>query len=196
MIDGSGLGRCEIALRFWLSLLAIGFPLAGDGWAQRRASSTPKPASPTTLNMQAQSAGSVSVVITTAPDGAPLTAGASGPRSLDLGSVSYGTGARVSNVRVSRLADRFVVSTRFGLSIQDASRRFSSAAVLASIAHPESVHTIWVDNVKLATTPQIIQGQARLGPTLEHRLWIEVPASCTEKDSQLHNAVFFQVVPN
>ena len=188
--------RCEIALRFFLSLLTIGFPLAGDGWAQRRDSSTPKHTSPTTLNMHVQSAGSVSVVITTTPDGAPLAAAASGPRSLYLGSVSYGTGARVSNVRVSRLADRFVVSTRFGLSIQDASRRFSSAAVLASIAHPESVHTIWVDNVKLATTPQIIQGQARLGPTFEHRLWIEVPASSTEKDSQLHNAVFFQVIPN
>ena len=190
--------RCEIALRFFLSLLTIGFLLAGDGWAQRRDSSTPKHTSPTTLSMQAQSAGSVSVVITTAPDGAPLAGRASGPWALDLdlGSVSYGTGARVSNVRVSRLADRFVVSTRFGLSIQDASRRFSSAAVLASIAHPESVHTIWVDNVKLATTPQIIQGQARLGPTLEHRLWIEVPASSTEKDSQLHNAVLFQVIPN
>ena len=190
--------RCEIALRFFLSLLTIGFLLAGDGWAQRRDSSTPKHTSPTTLSMQAQSAGSVSVVITTAPDGAPLAGRASGPWALDLdlGSVSYGTGARVSNVRVSRLADRFVVSTRFGLSIQDGSRRFSSAAVLASIAHPESVHTIWVDNVKLATTPQIIQGQARLGPTLEHRLWIEVPASSTEKDSQLHNAVFFQVIPN
>jgi hypothetical protein len=99
-------------------------------------------------------------------------------------------------VQVKKLADRFVVSTRFGLSIQDASRHFTSAAVLASIAYPEDVHAIWVDDVKLATTPQVIQGQARLGPTAEHRLSIEVPGSSTEKNSQLHNAVVFQIIPN
>jgi hypothetical protein len=29
-----------------------------------------------------------------------------------------------------------------------------------------------------------------------HRLEIEVPTSLTEKNSQLHNAIIFQVIPN
>jgi hypothetical protein len=191
-----GLRRCEIGLRSMLTLFVIGFSLMSHGWAQRRNPSPPKRTSPTALTMQTQSSGSVSVAITTVPDGAPLTQGTPERQSLDLGNVSYGAGARVANVQVKKLADRFVVSTRFGLNIQDPSRRFSTAAVLASIAYPESVHAIWVDNVKLAMAPQIIQAQARLGLSLEHRLLIEVPAWSTEKDSQFHNAVIFQIIPN
>jgi hypothetical protein len=136
------------------------------------------------------------VTLTRAPDGAPMTAGASGQQVMDLGPVSYGAGSRVANVQVNKRADRFVVATRFGLLIQDPTGRALSAAVLVSLAYPESTYTFWMDGVRLATTPQTVQGQARLGVTQSHSLQIEVPAALSEKNSQLQNAVLFQVVPN
>jgi hypothetical protein len=42
----------------------------------------------------------------------------------------------------------------------------------------------------------LLQGQARIGTAHMHRLEIEVPTSLTEKNSQLHNAIIFQVIPN
>ncbi len=184
--------RCEIKLGYVLPLLLVGSSLTTNGWAQRKGSHKTQS---TALSMQAQSAGTVSVVITGTPDGSQLAAGPGG-QILDVGAVSYGAGARVANVQVSRQTDRFVVTSKFGLSIQDPSRHFSSASVMASLAYPDSIYTLWLDGVKLTITPQLIQGQARLGTVLQHRLQIEVPVSSTEKNSQLHNAVVFQVIPN
>lgn len=173
-----------------MPMLLVASSLMANGWAQRRSST--KRTSTAVQPLRAQSVGSVSVALTRAPDGAPL----SGQQVMDLGAVSYGTGARVANVTVNRQTDRFVVATKFGLTIQDSSGRFSSAAVLVSLANPESVYGFRVDGVKLATTPQLLQGRARIGPTLAHRLEIEVPVAASEKDSQFHNAIVLQVIPN
>jgi hypothetical protein len=97
---------------------------------------------------------------------------------------------------VRHLRDRFIVTTRFGLSIQDPTLHFASASVLASLAVPAFGHILWLDGVRLGTIPQVIQGQIRIGPTSSHRLEIEVPTSLTEKNAQLHNAIIFQVIPN
>ena len=173
-----------------MPMLLVASSLMTNGWAQRKSST--KRTSTAVQPLSAQSAGSVSVALSQAPDGAPL----SGQQVMDLGAVSYGAGARVANVNVNRRTDRFVVATKFGLTIQDPSGRFSSAAVLVSLAYPENVYGFWVDDVKLATTPQLLQGRARIGSTLAHRLEIEVPVAASEKDSQLHNAVVLQVIPN
>jgi hypothetical protein len=125
-----------------------------------------------------------------------MAAGVSGQQVIDLGPVSYGAGSRVANVEVSKRVDRFVVATKFGLVIQDPTGRSSSAAVLVSLACPDNIYTFWIDGVKLAATPKTIQRQARLGITQSHRLQIEVPSDLSEKNSQLQNAVLFQVIPN
>jgi hypothetical protein len=95
-----------------------------------------------------------------------------------------------------KLDGRFVVSTKFGLSVQDPSQRFSSASVLAAMALPDALFVLRLDGMKLETTPQVVQGQARVGTTFQHRLEIEVPASVTEKNSHFQNGIIFQVVPN
>jgi len=177
-----------------LLLLLVVSSLNANGWTQRK--SSVKHTSSAAQSLRTQSAGSISVTLTRAPDGAPMTAASSGQQIMDLGAVSYGAGSRVSNVEVNKRTDRFVVATRFGLVIQDSTGRSSSAAVLAYLAYPENVYTFWIDGVKLATTPQMVQAQARLGVTQSHRLQIEVPATLSEKNSQLQNAVIFQVVPN
>jgi hypothetical protein len=186
--------RCGIKLRYVLPALLIGSSLVTGGWAQRK--STAKRTSSAALNMQSQGQGALSVAFTAAPDGAALTGGTSGQRVLNLGTVSYSSSPRTANVQMRSLEGRFIVSTKFGLSIQDPSQRCSSAAVLVSMAHPEPWFTLRLDGMKLGTTPQVIQGQVRLGTTFQHRLEIEVPTTLTEKNSQLQNAIIFQVIPN
>jgi len=92
------------------------------------------------LTVQAQ--GRISVAFRPTADGAMLAPGGPGQGTLDLGVVSYGGTARTSNVQVTRQHDRFVVSTKFGLSLEDPSRHSASAAVLAALAYPETLHTI------------------------------------------------------
>jgi hypothetical protein len=174
--------------------LLIGFSLATGGWAQRK--SLANRTSSAALNMQSQGQGALSVAFVAAPDGAALTGGTSGQSVLNLGAVSYSSSPRIANVQMRSLEGCFVVATKFGLNIQDPSRRYSSAAVLVSMAHPDPSFIFRLDGMKLETSPQVIQGQVQLGTTFQHRLEIEVPTSVTERNSQLQNAIIFQVIPN
>jgi len=146
--------------------------------------------------MRSESAGALSVSFSSIPDGARLSGGTAGHGALDLGAVSYGGGAFSPNVNVQKLQGRFVVSTKFSLSIQQSSQQLSTAMVMASLAVPESSFVLRLDGLKLGTVPQMIQGQARVGTITIHRLEIEVPSSVTEKNSQLQNAITFQVIAN
>lgn len=172
----------------------IGSSLITDGWAQRRSSTKRTPA--TVLVMPSQTQGSLSVSFVSAVDGAPLTGASSSQRTLDLGRVSRDRGAFNSSVNITRLATGFVVSTRFGLTVHGGSGQDGSATILAGLAVPDPAFVFRLDGLRLSATPQIIQGQARLGSAMTHRLEIEVPASVTEKNSQLHNAILFQVIAN
>jgi len=145
--------------------------------------------------MRAETAGSLSVTFSGAPDGARLSGGTAGQGTLDLGAASYG-GAFSPNVNVQKLRGSFVVSTKFGLTIQQSSQQLSTATVMAALAVPEPAFILRLDGLTLGTTPQVVQGQARLGVMTQHRLEIEVPSSVTEKNSQLHNAILFQVIAN
>ena len=180
-------------MRFVLPLLLVGSSLMTDGWAQRKGTSK---RTSTAVSMKSETEGAISVSFVSAPDGVALTGGASGQRSLNLGTVSSAGGAQTGNVQVQKFAGRFVVSTKFGLNIQDGSQHATSATVLAALAVPDSAYTFRLDGITLGTVPQLVQGQARIGPTFIHRLEIDVSTSLTEKNSQLNNAILFQVIPN
>jgi len=186
-------GRCEIGLRCVLPLLLFGSSLMTDGWAQHK--STVKRTS-SAISMKSASEGAISVSFVSAPDGVALTGGTSGQRNLNLGTVSHAGGAQTANVQMQKLPGRFVVSTRFGISIQAGSQTATTAAVLAALTIPDPAYTFRLDGITLQTVPQLLQGQARTGTTVMHRLEIEVPTSLTEKNSQLNNAIIFQVIPN
>jgi hypothetical protein len=173
--------------------MLFGSSLITGGWTQSK--STAKRTS-TAIAMKSESEGAISVNLLSAPDGAALAGGTSGQRSLNLGTVSHAGGAQTANVQVQKLPGRFVVSTRFGLSIQSGSQHAASATVLASLAIPDPAYTFRLDGITLQAVPQMLQGQARIGAPIMHRLEIEVPTSLTEKNSQLHNAIIFQVIPN
>jgi hypothetical protein len=168
----------------------VGSSLMTDGWAQSKG--TAKHTSKTVVNMQAQQAGGISVAFVSLSDGISLA----GQHSLDLGTVSYASLPRNPNVQVRSFSDRFVVSTKVGLSLQDPTRHVATATLLAALAYPDSAHVVWLDGVRLGTTPQVVQGQVPLGKTSAHKLEIEVPTSLTEKNAELHNTIIFQVVPN
>lgn len=185
-------GRREINLRIVLPLMLFGSSLMTDGWAQSKG--TAKRAS-SAVSMKSATEGTISVSFVSAPDGAALTGGTSGQRGLNLGAVHTG-GSQTANVKVQKLPGRFVVSTRFGLSVQAGSQTATTAAVLAGLTVPDPAYTFRLDGITLQTAPQLLQGQARMGTTVMHRLEIEVPTSLTEKNSQLHNAIIFQVIPN
>lgn len=174
--------------------MLIGSSLVSGGWAQRKA--TAKRASPTVLAMRSEAAGALSMSFSSAPNGARLNSGTAGQGSLDLGAASYGGGAFNPNVSIHKSQGRFVVSTRFGITVQENSTGVTTATVMAALAIPEPSFVLRLDGIILKTTPQVIQGNTQLGVITQHRLEIEVPASVTEKDSQLHNAILFQVIAN
>lgn len=144
------------------------------------------------VNMQTQSEGGLTVAFVDLPGGADVA----GQHGLNLGSVSYAGHPRSSNVQVRTSTDRFVVSANLGLSVQDSSRRFSTASLLVALAYPEPAHVLWLDGVRLTTALQMVQGRVPVGKTSAHRLEIEVPTSLTEKDAAVHNSIIFQVIPN
>lgn len=179
-----------INLRYLIPYLVIGSSLITVGWAQKRHTSTP------VLNMRSQTAGSLSVTLSAAPDGARVATGSGSQTTLDLGAVSAAGGARPDNVRIQRFPGHFTVSTRFGMTVNGGSPQVASASVMAAIALPDPVFTFRLDGITLGPVPQVIQPQVRLGVTTQHLLEIEVPTSVTEKNSQLHNSIIFQVIAN
>lgn len=181
-------------LRHYLALVLIGSSLMIDGWAQRK--DVVKRAPRAVATMRSEATGALSVSLTSVPDGVPLSGGYSGQRTLDFRNVSYNAASIAPNVRLTRRPAGFVIATRFGLNIQDSSQHVARATVLAALAAPEPHFSLKVDGIQLGTTPQMIQGQARVGLTTQHLLEIEVPSSVTEKNSHLQNAILIQVVAN
>jgi hypothetical protein len=146
--------------------------------------------------MRKQTEGAISIGFADITKGTQAGREPVGYATLNLGPVSYGLGAKSPRTQVRRLADRLVVTTEFGLSIADNSLHTASAMLLAATAYPENVYTVSVDGVRLQATPQMVQANLSLGRTSLHRLQIEIPNTVTEKDSQFHNSIVFQVIPN
>ncbi|MGE5323097.1 MAG: hypothetical protein ACM3SW_09560 [Actinomycetota bacterium] len=164
-----------------------------NGWAQHRG--VPKRTPPVVMTMRSEAVGTLSVSLTSAPDGVPLS-GTSSQRTLSFGTVSYNMASAGPNVRVIRRASGFAVATRFGLTLQDPSAHVASATVMASMAAPEAHFSFRLDGIPLETTPQIIWSQEKVGVTSQHLLEIEIPNSITESDSHLQNAILIQVIAN
>lgn len=168
----------------------VGSSLMTNGWGQK--GGTVRHTSKTVLTMQSESGGGLSVSFVSLSDGASLA----GQGGLDLGNVSYATHSQGANVQVRAATDRLVVSTKLGIAVQDPTGHFSRATLLASLAYPDALHVLWLDGVRLETTPQVVQGQVPVNKTTAHRLEIDVPTSLSEKDAAVHNSIIFQVVPN
>ena len=146
--------------------------------------------------MRKQTEGAISFGFTGTTKGSQTGRETVGYGTLDIGAVSYSVGAKSPHTQVRRLADRLVVTTDFELNIADNSLHAASAMLLAATAFPENVYVVSVDGVRLQATPQMVQANVPLGRASLHRLQIEIPNTITEKDSQFHNSIVFQVIPN
>lgn len=144
--------------------------------------------------MRGQGEGTISVSFVDLPAGSVTSSSTGGV--LNLGKVSYGALPRSSNVQVQTSGKRLLVTTRFGMNVQDSSLHVATATMLASLVSPDAAHILRLDGITLTVVPQVIQGRVQLGKISQHRLEIEVPTSLTEKDAELHNSIVFQVIAN
>lgn len=183
----------KFKMRYILPLLAIGSSLATDGWAQNKVAAKRNPTP--VLKMDTKVTGTLSVQLLNAANGAVMSGGTAAQRSMDMGTVSYQNGSSTLNVSVQKHSTSFVVSTKFGMEVDDASGKVGSVTVLAGLAAPD-VFIFRVDGFQLGTTPQLIQGQVKPGASVQHLLEIEVPTALTERNSQLQNTILFQVIAN
>ena len=173
-----------------LPLLLVGSSLVTDGWTQTKG--TGSRTSKTVINMKTQHEGGLSVAFVDLPEGASIT----GKRVLDLGNVSFAGRPRGTSVQVRSSSDRFVVSAKIGLLVQDPSQHVGGATVLVALAYPDTSHILWMDGMRLTTTFQALPGRCPVGKPSAHVLEIEVPTSLTEKEAALHNSIVVQVIPN
>ncbi len=90
----------------------------------------------------------------------------------------------------------FLVTTRFGLKVQDASGRTRSVSLLAFLSAPQSRVLVRIDGVKLQAVPQPFATHLQTGRVSRHRLEVEVPTSLTEADLRAVNGIGFSVVPD
>lgn len=146
--------------------------------------------------MHSETKGSLSVSLSGVPGEATVVSGPSGQGTLELGAVSYQGVPVGSHVHMNRLTGHFVVSTRFAMTIDGGSQSPTSATVMAALAVPDSHFIFRIDRVKVENTPQVVESRAKVGMANQHLLEIDVPTSITEKDSQLQNAIIFQVIAN
>jgi hypothetical protein len=155
----------------------IGFLLGLNScvaWGQQsqshtvRATATPFRAQP--------SPESASISFLTAPGGPVVQSLGPGQAVLDLGVCSYFPQTNLNEADIQRQKDTFILSTKFGLRIGLSNGRHGgTAAVSAFLLTPSLVQTVWIDGVRLATTPRIIERQLSYGVITDHILKIAVP---------------------
>jgi hypothetical protein len=162
-------------------------------WGQRPASHSVHSAA---MSSQAQSGrGTTSITFLTAPNGSPVHSLGPDQGVLNLGSFSYFPRADLNDADIPRQKDSFIVSTGFGIRIGlSNSHRAGTATVSAFLLSPDRLRAVWVDGVRLSTTPGIIGRRVPYGAITEHVLKIAVPISMPA--GQLLDSIGVIVTPN
>jgi hypothetical protein len=181
--------RVTLFILIWF-LLGISVCVA---WGQRPPSHTVRGAA---IPSHAQpNRGASSITFLTARSGSPVHSLGSDQGVLDLGSFSFLPRSDVNDVKIQRLKDSFIASTRFGLRIDLSNGHGAgTATVSAFLLSSDPLKTIWVDGVRLSMTPGIIGGQVSYGVITEHVLKIAVPTSMPA--GQLLDSIGVIVTPN
>jgi hypothetical protein len=136
-----------------------------------------------------------SITFLTATNGPPVHSLGSDQGVLNLGSLSYFRRADVNGAEIQHQKDSFIVSTTFGLRIGISNvHRAGTAIVSAFLLSPNPVQTMWVDGVRLSTTPGIIGRQVSYGVITRHVLKIAVPISMPA--GQLSDLIGVIATPN
>ena len=186
MAQARGIGRI-----FTVLLLAFGVV---------HASSQPRPLKPAHIAPVTKTStvtqGSIAVTLVALPNGSSMAGSSTGHGSLTLGKVSSGAVTHVPGVRVDRRQNSMIVSTSFGVRLDDSGGGAGSARLSAFLFHPDSRYQISIDGVKLNGSARVIQTSLRYGAITPHRLEIEIPSSVPETEGNLANNIGFLAIPN
>lgn len=118
-----------------------------------------------------------------------------GQGTLELGRMSYLSGATEEGVSIRRHGHTFTVSTRFGLQIGDPATH-GTAKLVAVLTQINPAIRVTVDGVNLTSAPEVIQMAMKYGVVTEHSLEMEIPTSMPDAAAQVANAIAFQVIAN
>jgi hypothetical protein len=181
---GSRITISRIALA---ALFAVAFGPAATGgpsWA----------ASPGEFMLSSSSGAAISVKLVGLPGGAPLLDDGNGRWVLELGPVSYGGFSRGPEVAVGRGPRSFVVSTTFGVEVNDPGGRLRAATLLASLASSSSRLVVRIDGIRLQTVPTRLGARVTEGLVTRHHLELEIPTDMNENDAPAAS-IQFSAVP-
>lgn len=126
-------------------------------------------------------------------DGSAIAGSGTSNGAMNLGPVSrVGAGSR--NVDVKHSNGRMVVSTSFGVTVNDPSGANRTATLLAAVPSPGGP-VVRIDGVVVDTTGRAIASHLLPGRVSSHRIEIEVPPNTTEANNHLLSNVIFSVLP-
>jgi hypothetical protein len=179
----------KVIIANWF-LLGIGVCVA---WGQRPPT---RAAGAIAISSHAQAHPETSTItFLTAANGAPVHSLGPDQGVLSLGSISYFLPPDVNGVEIQRQTSSFVVSSRFDLRVDFShGHRIDTATVSACLLSPAAAGTVWLDDIQLSITPEIIGRQVPYGAITEHVLKIVVPTSMPP--GQLLDSISVIVTPN
>ena len=118
-----------------------------------------------------------------------------GQGTLELGRMSYLSGASEEGVTIKRHARTFTVSTRFGLLVGEPAMH-GTAKLVAVLTQMTPAIRVSMDGVNLSTAPEVIGMALKYGVVSEHQLEIEIPTAMPDAAAQVVNSIAFQVFSN
>lgn len=175
----------------WAWLLAAAAALLPAASAQNA-----QPGEPTVRNAVREQASDAALWMNfvPVPKGARVRSIA-GQGTLELGRMSYLSGASEEGVTIRRHAHTFTVSTRFGLLVGDPAMH-GTAKLVAVLTQLTPAIRVAVDGVNLSTSPEVVGMSMKYGVVSEHQLEIEIPTSMPDAAAQVANSIAFQVFAN
>lgn len=175
----------------WAWLLALAAALLPAAVAQNA-----QPGEPTARNAVRDKASDAALWVNfvPVPKGARVRSIA-GQGTLELGRMSYLSGATEDGVTIHRHGRTFTVSTRFGLQVGDPAAH-GTAKLVAVLTQINPGIRVTLDGVNLSSVPEVIQMAMKYGVVTEHSLEMEIPTSMPDAAAQVANAIAFQVIAN
>lgn len=125
----------------------------------------------------------------------PKVMGALGSGVMDLGPVSYSSGASNSGVKVTRSRGSFTVKAPLGIKIGSAGTIAGTASLKAWLEIPAEPYQIYLDNVLLGPQPVPVESETPVGIS-HHDLEIVVPRSASGTKADFRATIAFEITEN
>jgi hypothetical protein len=176
-------------------MLALLLAILGAGVGRAEAKKAPvKKTQPAIAQMGITNQG-LSVKVVALPTGAAIS-GTSGQGVMNFGAVSKAAPATANGIQKKRQSGGLKVTTNFGILVENSAGSTSpgTATVSAFLLYPDPDLELWVDGIKMSSTPQVIGRQLLVGAVSQHRLEIQI--SDERPPGPLNNLIGLMVSSN